>query len=68
MITPSLGLITWPVVSLIIIILPVICLISILRNEFRNNDKLIWIIVVIFLPFFGSLLYLLIGRKQKLNR
>ncbi len=41
-------------------------LIDILKNEFIGNNKIVWILVVIFLPLLGSLLYLGIGRSQKI--
>lgn len=49
-------------------ILPLIALIDILRSEFTGSNKLIWVVVTIFLPFLGPLLYFSIGRKQKLSR
>ena len=33
----------------------------------KNTDgvhKLMWVIVVLFVPFFGSLLYFIMGRKR----
>lgn len=42
-----------------------LALVSILSNRFEGaNDKLIWIIVVIFVPFLGALLYWTIGRNR----
>ncbi|MBV5327929.1 MAG: PLDc_N domain-containing protein [Chlorobium sp.] len=41
-------------------------LIDILKSEFSGNNKIVWILVVMFLPFLGSLLYLGIGRNQKI--
>ena len=49
-------------------ILPLIALIDILRSEFTGLNKLIWVVVTIFLPFLGPLLYFSIGLKQKLSR
>lgn len=41
-------------------------LIDILRSKFTDSqNKLVWVVLVIFLPFVGPLLYLLIGRGQK---
>ena len=54
-------------IVLILLILPLICVIDIVKNQFGGNDKLVWVIVVIFLPIIGALLYLLIGRKQKIR-
>jgi hypothetical protein len=50
---------------LFILILPLIALVDILKSNFEGNNKLIWVIVVIFLSAVGALLYWLIGRKQK---
>ncbi|MEM6517663.1 MAG: PLDc N-terminal domain-containing protein [Bacteroidota bacterium] len=49
---------------LFILLLPVLALISILRNEFKGNDKLIWVLVVLLLPFLGSILYFTIARPK----
>ncbi len=67
LITPEIGLIAWQIITLCSIILWIVCLISILKNDFKNNDKLIWVIVVIFVPILGSILYLLVGRKSRLQ-
>jgi hypothetical protein len=42
-----------------------ICLIDVLRNEFTGNNKIIWFLVVFFLPVIGSILYFFIGTDQK---
>jgi len=52
-------------VCLIIIPLWIIALVDILKSEFKGNDKIIWLIVVIVLPVVGAILYFLIGKKQK---
>jgi ABC-type molybdate transport system permease subunit len=41
-------------------------LIDILRNDFTGSNKLIWILLVLFIPVLGFVLYFLIGRKQKI--
>lgn len=46
----------------------VIALVSVLRAEFSGQDKLIWILVIIFLPVLGPILYFIIGRKQRLGK
>ena len=42
-------------------------LVDILKSEFRGYNKIIWIFLVLFLPPLGTILYLLIGRKQKVK-
>jgi hypothetical protein len=44
-----------------------ICLIDILRNEFTGHNKIIWILLVLFLPLLGSILYFFIGIDQKVR-
>lgn len=51
-----------------IILLPILALISVLMNDFHGNDKVMWVLIIIFLPFLGSLLYFLIGRNRRINR
>jgi phospholipase D-like protein len=41
-------------------------LVDILRSEFTGNNKLIWLVAVILVPVIGVILYLLIGRGQRL--
>jgi hypothetical protein len=49
-----------------IFIIPLIALIDALRSDFRGqNDKIMWVIIIIFFPFIGSVLYFFIGRRQK---
>jgi hypothetical protein len=45
-----------------------IALISVLQNEFTGNNKLVWLLVVLLIPFVGALLYFIIGRTQKIKR
>lgn len=41
-------------------------LIDCVKREFKSNDKLIWVLIIILLPLIGALLYLIIGRKQSI--
>ncbi len=50
------GLIIW-----------VYALFEVLQSRFEDNaTKLIWVLVVILLNVLGAILYLLIGRKQRI--
>jgi len=48
------------------IVLWVSALVDIVKNNFKKNNKLIWIIVVVMLPILGAILYFIITRKQKI--
>ncbi len=53
--------------ALTIFILPLIALIDILKNNFSDNNKIIWVLVVLFFPLIGAILYYTIGTKQKVK-
>ena len=46
-------------------VLWIVALIDILKSEFEGNNKIIWILVTVFIPLIGSILYFTIGSKQK---
>ena len=57
----TLGMIgPWQILIILFgLLLPIIALIDVLRSNFKgSNDKLIWVLVVLFLNVFGSVLYL----------
>ncbi len=49
------------------LILPIIALVDIVRHEFSGSNKIIWVLIVLFFNFLGSILYFLVGRKQRIN-
>ncbi|WP_207784668.1 PLDc N-terminal domain-containing protein [Marinifilum breve] len=54
--------------TILIFLLPLIALIDIIRCEFTNSNKLIWVLIVLLFPFFGSILYFIFGLKQKIRK
>ena len=47
------------------LILLIAALVTILKNEFSDaNNKIIWVVLVLFAPFIGSILFFIIGRSQ----
>lgn len=53
----------------LIFVLPtIIALIDILRNEFKGDNKIIWVLVVLFANIVGAFLYFFIGRSQKIGK
>ncbi len=50
-------------------ILWVWALIDCVTGTFSNSDsKLIWVVVIIFVPFLGSILYFIIGRSGRVRK
>ncbi len=53
----------------LVILLPLLALIDIVRNDFKDsNQKLVWVVVVLCFNLIGSILYFVIGTKQKVNK
>lgn len=48
-------------------ILYIFIIIDILKYEFTGYNKIIWIIVILCFPILGAILYLFIGRKQRIK-
>lgn len=46
------------------IVLPILALVSIVTNNFNGNDKLIWVLIVLFMPLLGSILYFILGQPK----
>ena len=62
------GIIITLMVVLFIFLIPLLALISALMSDFPGNEKILWVLIILFLPFLGSVLYFLIGRNQRTSR
>ncbi len=62
------GIIITLLVVLFIFLIPLLALISALMSNFRGNEKILWVLIILLLPFLGSVLYFLIGRNQRTSR
>mgnify|MGYP001070060155 CR=1 FL=1 len=47
------------------IILTILALVDILKSEFSGNNKIVWVLVVLFFNLVGAILYFTIGKEQK---
>lgn len=55
----------WQSLMVAILVLPVIALIHMLRNDFRGKHRLVWLLIIVFLPPFGSILYFIMGKRYR---
>ena len=67
-----LGMIgPWQIILILIaflgIIPTIIALIDILKNKFEGNNKIVWVLVVLFFNLIGAILYFTIGRNQRVK-
>ncbi|WP_431733811.1 PLDc N-terminal domain-containing protein [Chondrinema litorale] len=50
-------------------VISLVALFDLLRLKLLNANKLIWLVIIIFAPIIGSMLYFIIGKKYKtINR
>jgi hypothetical protein len=66
-IAPSSVLVLITIVSVVMFLLPFLALISIVKNQFEGYDKIVWVLIVLLLPFLGAILYFAIGRQRRLQ-
>lgn len=53
---------------LIILLMPLLAIIDIVRSRFRERvNKVVWVLVVLFFPFFGTVLYFALAGRQKVR-
>jgi hypothetical protein len=51
--------------GVLVFVLDIIAIISILKSSADSGTKLLWIILVILLPFVGMILYFLMGPGRR---
>jgi hypothetical protein len=68
LLTPELLLLLWTLLWIASVLLSVIAIIQIIRARFKDtNGRLIWVLIVLFLPVAGSVLYFFFGKKTQVN-
>lgn len=55
-------------IALSVILFPLTAIIHIMKSEFEGNDKLIWILIILFMPIIGSILYFTISKSKPKNK
>ena len=55
------------VICIVTVPFTIFAIIDILRSNFRGNDKIVWLLVVIFLSLQGLIIYSVVGKKQKVK-
>jgi len=68
LVTPELGLIFWVAFVIFVILFPLFALISVFSNRFPNNEKLIWVLVILFAPLFGAMIYFIMGKSKQATK
>jgi hypothetical protein len=50
--------------GLVVLVLDIIAIVDCLKSNADTVKKLLWILVILFLPLIGMLLYFLLGRGK----
>lgn len=50
--------------SIAVLVLDVIAILDIIKSSMSNGKKALWIVLVLFLPLVGMILYFVIGKKK----
>ncbi|WP_280770097.1 PLD nuclease N-terminal domain-containing protein [Salipaludibacillus daqingensis] len=59
--------VNWPLIAPILIlslVLMIVALIDCIKHDKTNGPQWIWILVIVFVNFFGPILYFLFGRRN----
>jgi hypothetical protein len=64
-----MGIGVQEIIVLLLLVLPLAlflwAIIDLIKRNFSNStNKIIWALVIIFVPFIGSILYLAVGRRN----
>ncbi|RPD47572.1 hypothetical protein DRJ53_11445 [Paracnuella aquatica] len=53
---------------LVVLLLPLVALADIVRRRFQDSiNKVVWVLIVILVPALGTLLYFVLGTRQKVK-
>ncbi len=53
----------YPLVGLVVLVLDIIAIVDCLKSNDDTTKKLLWILLILFLPVVGMILYFLLGKK-----
>lgn len=68
-ISPENGLIIWTALASIMFFIFLVALINVLKSDFTDSTtKLMWILVILLVPFLGSVIYFMMGGRHKVQK
>jgi hypothetical protein len=53
------------VVGLVVLVLDILAIVDIIRRPMETGMKILWVILIIWLPVIGLILYYLLGRGKQ---
>ena len=55
----------FPFVGLVVLVLDIIALVSLLKSGADGATKILWMLLIVFLPLIGMILYFLMGPGRR---
>jgi hypothetical protein len=53
------------VVGLVVLVLDILAIVDIIRRPMETGMKILWVVLIIWLPVIGLILYYLLGRGKQ---
>ncbi|HXE51595.1 MAG TPA: PLDc N-terminal domain-containing protein [Tepidisphaeraceae bacterium] len=54
----------YPILGIVVFILDIIAIVSVLSGRSSVERKILWVVIILLLPFIGMILYFLLGRSS----
>ncbi len=52
------------IIGLIVLVIDIVAILEIVKSDFASGKKILWVLLILFLPIIGLILYYLVGRKK----
>lgn len=52
------------ILSIAVLVLDIIAIVDIVKSSMSNGKKALWVVLVLFLPVVGMILYFVVGKKK----
>lgn len=52
------------ILGLLILVLDIVAIVDVLKSSLDTGNKILWVLLILFLPIIGMVLYFLIGKKK----
>lgn len=58
------GVAIWAIGGLILFILVILAVVDLLRKPYDMGKKILWLVIILVVPYIGAILYFMIGRSS----
>ena len=52
------------IIGMVVLILDIIAILDLYKSKKDNAKRILWLVIILILPFIGMLLYFLVGKKR----